>query len=541
MSANRKAELKALYEQEQVLKAINEEYGKQGASQKAILDITKRLTDEISSEQRLSEKQLVSMQGKLKAAIKRLELQGLETTIENESLSYLNKSLEKRREVNKALGIGGGIIKGLANSLGDFGKSLGLGEAADEMERVAFEAKDAGREISKIATLGAGFKSIGLSITNSLLDPTVIMGTIAKSFGDIQNAEREFRQQTGTNADLFTPLNNSLATTTDQLKSMASLSKELGVNVQASFSSETINAAAELTEFMGLSATSAGTLAKLSKKTGQELGDVKENIAASTRDFITSNNVSLNLKDVMEDVGNASSSIQVSMGGSVDRIQAAAMEARKLGLSLSQVDSIAGSLLNFEESISNEMNAELLTGVQLNLEKARQLALDNDLEGLSIEIGKNAGINLAFSKGNRVQQDAIAKSLGMSREDMGKMILQQNIQKLQSVEAAALASGMSIKEAERLNTSMQIEKSIAKITQLLAKPVAYIASMLENTYALYAVVGLIATVAFAKMAVGLNSLRKDTVSLAKDFGSLFKKGVDVASSGGGGIADKALD
>ena len=42
MSDKRKADLKALYEQEQVLKAINEEYGKQGAAQKVILDITKK-------------------------------------------------------------------------------------------------------------------------------------------------------------------------------------------------------------------------------------------------------------------------------------------------------------------------------------------------------------------------------------------------------------------------------------------------------------------------------------------------------------------
>ena len=64
------------------------------------------------------------------------------------------------------------------------------------------------------------------------------------------------------------------------------------------------------------------------------------------------------------------------------------LNANRLGLSLAQVENIGGSLLDFESSISAEMEAELLTGQQLNLEKARTFALNNDIAGLTQEIAK---------------------------------------------------------------------------------------------------------------------------------------------------------
>ena len=533
------ASLKENREQEAILKAINAEYKKIGKESKKIVSLQQQLTDSLLAQDRLSAKKLQTMRDQVNAAIERIksENEGKEksqqrqTTQEKVTLANLDEELAKRQAVNKSLGIGGSIIKTLAGSLGAFGKSLGLDEAATAMEDAAFAAKDAGKEISKIATLGVGLKSIGKSMASNLLDPTVIIGSMVSSFTDLQKAEQEFRQQTGTSADYnFQLTNGSLATSTDYLKGMVSLTKELGINAQASFTSETITEVAELTEFMGLSAKSAATLAKLSKKSGQELSVVKDNIAASTRSFITSNNVSLNLKDVMEDVGTASSSIQVSMGGSTANIQEAAMQARALGLSLSQVDNIAGGLLNFEESIAAEMEAELLTGVQLNLETARNLALNNDLAGLSEEIGNNAGINLAFTQGNRIQQEALAKSLGMSRDDMAGMILAQDAIRLGSLEAAALAQGMSQDEAEKLTSSQQFEKSIAKITQELAKPVAFIAGMLDNTAALYGVMILIGGV----LAVKVLGTLKESLSTAKDLGTSLLKVFSKTSGGGGG-------
>ena len=68
------------------------------------------------------------------------------------------------------------------------------------------------------------------------------------------------------------------------------------------------------------------------------------------------------------------------------------------------------------------MEAEVLLGKNLNLDKARQLSLAGDLEGLQKEILKNVGSEAEFNAMNVVQRQALAKSLGMNVADLGKMV-----------------------------------------------------------------------------------------------------------------------
>ena len=100
----------------------------------------------------------------------------------------------------------------------------------------------------------------------------------------------------------------------------------------------------------------------------------------------------------------------------------AAIQAAKLGVNMSTVAGIAESLLDFESSITNEMEAEVLLGKNLNLDKARELSLAGDLEGLQKEILKNVGSEAEFNAMNVVQRQALAKSLGMNVADLGKMV-----------------------------------------------------------------------------------------------------------------------
>jgi hypothetical protein len=94
-------------------------------------------------------------------------------------------------------------------------------------------------------------------------------------------------------------------------------------------------------------------------------------------------------------------------------------------MNLKQVDAIAGSLLDFESSIENELQAELLLGKDINLEKARQAALNNDLATVAKEIANQVGTSAEFAEMNRIQQEAIAKSVGMTREDLAKSLQEQ--------------------------------------------------------------------------------------------------------------------
>ena len=297
---------------------------------------------------------------------------------------------------------------------------------------------------------------------------------------------------------------------------------------------------------MGLGAHEAAQLAKFAKISGKPLSEVTANVEASFKSFVGQNNTAMNFGDVMNDIGSVSAATSLSLGSSAEAVQEAAMQARKLGLSLEQVDQIAGSILDFESSIQAEMEAELLTGKQLNLDRARALALNNDLAGLSEEIGKNTEILSAFSSGNRIQQEATAKALGMSREEVAKMIYNQKIQNNLSDEQAAKAAGISLEEAKRLSIQGQIEKSVAKITEALAGPLTLVAELLSNTAILYTTVTAISLSLATKAAPALKSMAKSMFDLGKGALTYVKnlmKGQGILGSlkGTGGGDDKTGD
>ncbi len=83
--------------------------------------------------------------------------------------------------------------------------------------------------------------------------------------------------------------------------------------------------------------------------------------------------------------------------------------------------SIPGGKLEENETTQEGAKREFFEETALNI---------NDIATLSKEIGKNQEVLSAFSSGNRIQQEAIAKSMGMSREEMANMIYQQQIHTL---------------------------------------------------------------------------------------------------------------
>ena len=81
----------------------------------------------------------------------------------------------------------------------------------------------------------------------------------------------------------------------------------------------------------------------------------------------------------------------------------------------------------------------MLTGKDLNLEKARTAALNNDLATVAEEIAKHTGGTAGFAKMNRIQQESLAKAVGMTREELAASLKEQEALKnigVASVEAA---------------------------------------------------------------------------------------------------------
>lgn len=125
---------------------------------------------------------------------------------------------------------------------------------------------------------------------------------------------------------------------------------------------------------------------------------------------------------IMDDVANNMEFTAKFAKDSGANIFDAAKRAKELGINLGDVSSISSSLLDFESSIEKQMEAQVLLGRNLNLDKARQLAFTGDNVGLQNEILRQVGSEAEFNKMNYLQREALAGAIGLSVERLGALV-----------------------------------------------------------------------------------------------------------------------
>ena len=129
---------------------------------------------------------------------------------------------------------------------------------------------------------------------------------------------------------------------------------------------------------------------------------------------------------VLKDLADSSETIAKFTGMTPDNLAKAAIQANKLGLSLKDIGGVAEGLLDFQGSLNKEIEASILLGRNVNLQKARELALNNDLEGVAVEITKQVGSEAEFNKLNLLERKALAGAIGLSVEQLSKVITNQD-------------------------------------------------------------------------------------------------------------------
>ena len=162
-----------------------------------------------------------------------------------------------------------------------------------------------------------------------------------------------------------------------------------------------------------------GTFARLNGNSASTALD----LAKSTQEFAKQNGIIP--ADLMSDVaGSAEEFALFGKDGGKNLITAAAAAA-KMGVSLKTMTGIADNLLDFETSIGKELELGAMLGRNINLDKARQLAYQGDIEGSTKETLRALGGVDAFNKMDYFQKKAAAELMGVTVEEMQKMVTQQ--------------------------------------------------------------------------------------------------------------------
>tara|TARA_Y100000310_G_scaffold71703_1_gene67596 strand:+ start:687 stop:3524 length:2838 start_codon:yes stop_codon:yes gene_type:complete len=196
------------------------------------------------------------------------------------------------------------------------------------------------------------------------------------------------------------------------------LTESLGMsNIQAAEAAEHVM---DLGKSMGITVDEAGNLTAI-LMTNQDLSaEEAMNFAKSAGALAESAGVAPG--DVLRDMADSSEDMAKYTRGTGENMVRAAIQARKMGVSLDDLASTAGGLLDFESSLTAEMEASVMLGRDLNLQRARQLALEGDLAGMGAEILEQVGGVAEWNSMDVLQRQALADSVGMQVDQMSKLV-----------------------------------------------------------------------------------------------------------------------
>jgi hypothetical protein len=446
----------------------------------------------------------------------------------------IKNRLDLEKQITKQMGVTGALVGGTGALMERLGMRSGIfhdamEEANEEMREMAKLTADGVAKFSKLEIAARGFGRIASGFGQALFDPLTITTAIVSKFFELNAASTKLKQLTGQNAGFQAAHNSSLASGAQVMTLMAEMTERTGVAAAAMFSSDDLGRLAEAQNLLGLSSEQASNLGMYSKVSGTSIQGYKEELVASVNEFNAMNDSAVAHGAVMKDVLDASADISMSLGGNPKKIAAAASAARKLGLDLAKINQIADGLLEFESSIESELEAQLLTGKSINLSKARELALNNDLEGVANELAKNGASAAEFANMNRIQQDAMAKSMGMSREEMGKMLINQKGMNNLSAEQRAKMRGVTLEQLEQMEASEALKLAFSKIAEPLASILNALTPMLTMLAKAAAFVAPIAP--YVLLAVkGFQMLNGGASKVAMNFGKMASNAKDFFKS-----------
>lgn len=390
-----------------------------------------------------------------------------------ESEKRLTEELRLEKEVNKQLGLSGGLMQ-------KFAQKLGLGEevyAAMVLEsRKLVDANDKATSRGKWMVLKAGIKEVGRQIKESLNDPMVQFGLIMKAnnmiLGGLKSAfnfivdigKKVLSFITGWNSQVFEFAKNlgvgetqsrammnhfqEMALTSGPLflnikgisEAFASMTESLGFI--APMNDEMLTTATLLQRQFGLTAEHIQAINTISALSGKSFKDTFDTINAISKVEGGRNKIMMTERQTMGQISKLSSTVLMNFRGNIPALTEAVVRAKKLGVELNDIQGTTGQFLDFESSISKEFEAQMFTGEDLNLQQLRRLALAHDTKGMMDEIGKRIPTLDKWNNMNTLAQDAYAEALGMSSEKIAEIIQKQQIANKLGLDASLSASEM---------------------------------------------------------------------------------------------------
>ena len=353
------------------------------------------------------------------------------------------------QEAKRASGATGAAVAGFDNILKSFDKSgnlsdrLDLGEASASAEEYAAgilasggNVNSLGNQFRLLGKLGGGvfkqlltaFKPIDLIVTGITL--------IIDAFVKLDESSAEFARNFGISYKQVLPIQKSFYEIAQDSNSIAVTTKGVGeafvkINNRAGtfgkISEEILTTYADLSARTNLTEEALGNLTDTAILLGKDMEVVTGEIVGQIAALNVANGISINQREAIEETKDISAALFLSLNKNPKALAEAVFQAKQLGVSLQEAEKISSSLLEFQSSIEAELEAELLTGKQLNFEQARLLALQGKSVDAAAEVVKQLGTSADFTNMNVIEQEALAAAAGMTRDQLADSLRQQEL------------------------------------------------------------------------------------------------------------------
>lgn len=386
--------------------------------------------------------------GKLKAKfpIGSLIVQKYELQL-NDILSEKNKILNRQSDIHSEItkkskeywriqgDFSTRFTRNLLNSLESFQvlKNLGFANVLEGVED---------KIVGWVNKLSMFRKIAGATLTFLAIEAFKFFRQYDKSFQEIRKSFGLFYKDSQAYARLLKDTTIELAdfgaTYDDVQKTIVAIGKDFGK--AAATNKDLVKQTTLISLQLGVSAEKTSKFLKtLMAVQGTSL-DMRDGLIGFTQEIGKANPNLDSWETLMNDISESSDETRIFIGQSSISMVKAASEARKMGISLNEAATSSKKLLNFQDSIAAEMEASVLLGKDINLQKARDLAYSKDIIGANKEILRLAQ-EVNFDAMDPFQAESFAAATGKSVRELQEMVRSE-----EQMRSIRMSSDKSIQE-----------------------------------------------------------------------------------------------
>jgi hypothetical protein len=267
--------------------------------------------------------------------------------------------------------------------------------------------------------LKAKFKSVGNMITTALKKPAVLLGlaimAIGQAVSKLGESFREFGGNLGGAVYSAAALSIFFKEGTNVAKGLASefgSMKDISFGTQLNTNLMAVN--------LGISGDEAAKLVGGFARLNKGSIDIAENMVATTKAL--SEAAGVNTAAVTSDIAQNMAKFSEYSNDGGENLITAGVAAAQLGVNLGTIANISDTLLDFQSSITKELEVGALLGKNINFNEARTLLYRGKQASGIRSILKELGGIAAYNEMEYYQRREVAAMLGISVDELNRMV-----------------------------------------------------------------------------------------------------------------------